>query len=155
MANPRLHRRHIYISTMVHLQNRLIIDWKKTGQGSGPTGNKIYCRHSNSRSFVNNRRWILPQMSKSSDNAIQFVFRTKKDPDTNLLNCPKEHPSAILTRMIVKGNTDTSGLVSGLVTIRSGDCGAKFKPGYFLVCIKNCIRILSLSFQDLEDFQSG
>ena len=26
-----------------------------------------------------------------------------------------------------KGNTDTSGLVSGLVTIRSGDCGAKFK----------------------------
>ena len=27
----------------------------------------------------------------------------------------------------VKGNTDTSGLVSGLVTIRLGDCGAKFK----------------------------
>ena len=54
-----------------------------------------------------------------------------------------------------KGNTDTSGLVSGLVPIRSGDCGAKFKPGYLLVCIKNCIRILSLSFQDLEDFQSG
>ena len=32
-----------------------------------------------------------------------------------------------LTRMIVKGNKDTSGLVSGLVTISSGDCGAKFK----------------------------
>ena len=55
----------------------------------------------------------------------------------------------------LKGNTDTSGLVSGLVPIRSSDCGAKFKPGYFLVCIKNCIRILSLIFQDLEDFQSG
>ena len=27
----------------------------------------------------------------------------------------------------VKGNTHTSGLVSGLVTIRSGNCGAKFK----------------------------
>ena len=26
-----------------------------------------------------------------------------------------------------KGNTYTSGLVSGLVTIRSGNCGAKFK----------------------------
>ena len=26
-----------------------------------------------------------------------------------------------------KGNTHTSGLVSGLVTIRSGNCGAKFK----------------------------
>ena len=36
-------------------------------------------------------------------------------------------PICFLTRMIVKGNTDTSGLVSGLVTIRSGDCGAKFK----------------------------
>ena len=54
-----------------------------------------------------------------------------------------------------KGNIDTSGLVSGLVPIRSGDCGAKFKPGYFLVCIKKCIRILSPSFQDIEDFQSG
>ena len=51
-----------------------------------------------------------------------------------------------------KGNTDTSGLVSGLVPIRSGDYGAKFKPGYFLICIKNCIRTLSISFQDLEDF---
>ena len=28
---------------------------------------------------------------------------------------------------IVKGNTHTSGLVSGMVTIRSSNCGAKFK----------------------------
>ena len=27
----------------------------------------------------------------------------------------------------LKGNIDTSGLASGLVPIRSGDCGAKFK----------------------------
>ena len=32
-----------------------------------------------------------------------------------------------LTWLTLKVNTDTSGLVSGLVTIRSGDCGAKFK----------------------------
>ena len=57
--------------------------------------------------------------------------------------------------MCLEGNTHTSGLVSGLVPIRSSDCGAKFKPGYFLVCIKNSIRNLSLTFQDLEDFQSG
>ena len=30
-------------------------------------------------------------------------------------------------KTILKGNTDTSGLLSGLVTIRLGDCGAKFK----------------------------
>ena len=29
--------------------------------------------------------------------------------------------------MILKGNTHTSGLVSGMVTIRSSNCGAKFK----------------------------
>ena len=34
---------------------------------------------------------------------------------------------SIVNHFTVKGNTDTSGLVSGLVTIRSGDCGAKFK----------------------------
>ena len=27
----------------------------------------------------------------------------------------------------LKGNTNTSGLVSGMVTIRSSNCGAKFK----------------------------
>ena len=32
-----------------------------------------------------------------------------------------------MTRRYVKGNTDTSGLLSGLVTIRSGDCGTKLK----------------------------
>ena len=32
-----------------------------------------------------------------------------------------------MTGRYVKGNTDTSGLLSGLVTVRSGDCGAKFK----------------------------
>ena len=36
----------------------------------------------------------------------------------------------------IKGNTDTSGLVSGPVPIMSGGCGAKFKPAYFNVCIR-------------------
>ena len=30
-------------------------------------------------------------------------------------------------RILFKGNTHTSGLVSGMVTIRSSNCGAKFK----------------------------
>ena len=33
----------------------------------------------------------------------------------------------ICLSITIKGNTDTSRLLSGLVTIRSGDCGAKFK----------------------------
>ena len=32
-----------------------------------------------------------------------------------------------MVKVYLKGNTDTSGLLSGLVPIRLGDCGAKFK----------------------------
>ena len=39
----------------------------------------------------------------------------------------KKQSCLILRRKKLKGNTHTSGLVSGLVTIRSGNCGAKFK----------------------------
>ena len=91
---------------------------------------------------------ILSTSSSSSANVIYYVLKFFKTIEhKKKLNRDK--------RSILKGNTDTSGQVSGLVPIRSGDCGAKFKPGYFLVCIKKCIRILSLSFQDIEDFQSG
>ena len=40
---------------------------------------------------------------------------------------PRECLFRLKYKLILKGNTHTSGLVSGMVTIRSSNCGAKFK----------------------------
>ena len=60
---------------------------------------------------------ILSTSSSSSANVIYNVLIFFK---------PIEHKTKLNRdkRSILKGNTDTSGQVSGLVPIRSGDCGA-------------------------------
>ena len=59
-----------------------------------------------------------------------YKYTSRQKNKKNLL-----HTGAAISQKSLKGNTDTSGLVSGMVPIRSGDCGANFKNVGYLKAI--------------------